>query len=96
MEKYEVIVVGIGAVGLAVCYHLAKRGVRVLGIEKFDIPNAKGSLHGFSRQTKISEFIDLPHFRRHPNFSRIILGSAFSGAGFNFSSVYGEIHRSNC
>jgi glycine/D-amino acid oxidase-like deaminating enzyme len=29
MEKYEVIVVGIGAVGLAVCYHLAKRGVRV-------------------------------------------------------------------
>ena len=54
MEKYEVIVVGIGAVGLAVCYHLAKRGVRVLGIEKFDIPNAKGSLHGFSRQTKIS------------------------------------------
>ena len=54
MGKYEVIVVGIGAVGSVVCYHLAKRGVRVLGIEKFDIPNAKGSLHGFSRQTKIS------------------------------------------
>ena len=57
MEKYEVIVVGIGAVDLAVCYHLAKCGVRVLGVEKFDIPNAKGSLHGFSRQTKISVYV---------------------------------------
>ena len=54
MEKYEVIVVGIGAVGSAVCYHLPKRGVRILGIEIFDMPNAKGSSHGFSRQTKIS------------------------------------------
>ena len=57
MKKYEVIVVGIGAVGLAVCYHLAKCGVRVLGVEKLDIPNAKGSLHGFSRQTKISVYV---------------------------------------
>ena len=57
MKKYEVIVVGIGAVGSAVCYHLSKRGVRVLGIEKFDRPNAKGSSHGFSRQTKISVYV---------------------------------------
>ena len=49
MEKYDVIVIGIGAVGSAVCYHLTKRGVRVLGIEKFDIPHAQGSSHGFSR-----------------------------------------------
>ena len=56
MEKYEVIVVGIGAVGSAVCYHLPKRGVRILGIEKFDMPNAKGRSHGFSRQTKISVY----------------------------------------
>ena len=57
MEKYEVIVVGIGAVGSAVCYHLSKRGVRVLGIEEFDGPNTKGSSHGFSRQIKISVYV---------------------------------------
>ena len=58
MKKYEVIVDGIGAVGSAVCYHLPKRRVRVLGIEKFDRPNAKGSSHGFSRQTKISVYVE--------------------------------------
>ena len=57
MEKYDVIVIGVGAVGSAVCYHLIKRGVRVLGIEKFDIPHAQGSSHGFSRQTKISVYV---------------------------------------
>lgn len=57
MKKYDVIVIGISAVGSEVCYHLIKRGVRVLGIEKIDIPYAQGSPHGSSRQTKISVYI---------------------------------------
>ena len=57
MKKYEVIVIGIGKVGSAARYHLSKRGVRVLGIEEFDVPNTKGSSHGFSRQIKISVYV---------------------------------------
>jgi sarcosine oxidase len=55
--SFDVIVVGVGAVGSAICYQLAKRGVRVLGIERFAIPHAQGGSHGFSRQTKIAPYI---------------------------------------
>jgi sarcosine oxidase len=56
-NSYDVIVVGVGAVGSATCYDLAKRGVRVLGIEQFSVPHAMGGSHGFSRQTKIAPYI---------------------------------------
>lgn len=46
---YEVIVAGIGAMGSAAAYHLARRGKRVLGLERFDIPHALGSSHGVNR-----------------------------------------------
>lgn len=35
--------------GSSVALHLARRGVRVLGLERFDIPNAMGSSHGMNR-----------------------------------------------
>ena len=38
METYDVIVVGVGGMGSAAVYHLARRGVRVLGLEQYDIP----------------------------------------------------------
>jgi len=44
-----VIVLGLGAMGSAAAYHLAARGVRVLGIEQFTSPHDKGSSHGSSR-----------------------------------------------
>jgi sarcosine oxidase len=53
---YDVIVVGVGGMGSAVCYHLARRGVRVLGIERFGIPNTLGSSHGFSRMIRMAYF----------------------------------------
>lgn len=61
MNSYDVIVVGVGAVGSATCYHLAKRGLRVLGLEQFAIPHALGGSHGFSRQTKIAPYIGGPY-----------------------------------
>jgi sarcosine oxidase len=61
MNSYDVIVVGVGAVGSATCYHLAKRGVRVLGLEQFAIPHAQGGSHGYSRQTKIAPYIGSPY-----------------------------------
>ncbi|TMC58500.1 MAG: N-methyltryptophan oxidase, partial [Chloroflexi bacterium] len=33
--SFDAIVVGLGAHGSAATYHLAKRGLRVLGIERF-------------------------------------------------------------
>jgi sarcosine oxidase len=56
-KSYDVIVVGVGAVGSATCYDLTKRGLRVLGLEQFSIPHNLGGSHGHSRQTKIAPYI---------------------------------------
>jgi sarcosine oxidase len=52
-HHYDCIVVGLGAMGSATCYHLAKRGAKVLGIERFDIPHGNGSSTGFSRMIRL-------------------------------------------
>jgi sarcosine oxidase len=46
---FDAIVLGLGAMGSAAAYHLASRGVRVLGIEQFTSPHEMGSSHGGSR-----------------------------------------------
>ena len=48
-SHYDVIVVGVGGMGSAATYHLAKRGLRVLGLEQFNIPHNFGSSHGITR-----------------------------------------------
>jgi len=47
--SYDVIVMGVGSMGASACYHLAKRGYRVLGLEQYDIPHELGSHAGQSR-----------------------------------------------
>jgi sarcosine oxidase len=47
--NFDVIVTGVGSMGSASCYWLAKRGYKVLGLEQFDIPNERGSHAGQSR-----------------------------------------------
>ena len=46
---YDVIVVGLGAMGSAAACHLARRGMRVLGLDRFSPPHAFGSSHGETR-----------------------------------------------
>ena len=46
---YDVIVVGLGAMGSATAYELARRGMHVLGLDRFTPPHALGSSHGESR-----------------------------------------------
>ena len=48
-KPFDVIVLGLGAMGSAAACHLASRGTRVLGIEQFTSPHDKGSSHGGSR-----------------------------------------------
>ena len=46
---HDVIVVGMGAMGSAAAYHLARSGRRVLGLDRFTPPHAFGSSHGQTR-----------------------------------------------
>lgn len=48
-EKFDFIVVGVGGMGSATCYHLSKRGHNVLGLESSNVPNSLGSSHGETR-----------------------------------------------
>ncbi len=64
---YDVIVVGVGGMGSAAAWQLARRGQRVLGLERFDIPNARGSSHGVSRIIRLPYYEDpsyVPLLRR--------------------------------
>lgn len=46
---YDVLVVGLGAMGSAALYHLAHRGCRVVGVDAFRPPHTLGSTHGRTR-----------------------------------------------
>ncbi|MDP8978090.1 MAG: N-methyl-L-tryptophan oxidase [Actinomycetota bacterium] len=56
--RYDVIVVGVGGMGSAAAYHLARRGRRVLGLERYDIPHAMGSSHGHTRIIRLAYYED--------------------------------------
>ncbi len=53
-SHFDVIVIGLGAVGAATAYQLAKKGSRVLGIDRFDPPHVHGSTHGDTRITRLA------------------------------------------
>lgn len=48
-KSYDVIVIGLGAMGSATACHLAARGARVLGLDRHAPPHSFGSSHGESR-----------------------------------------------
>ncbi len=61
MERYDVVVVGVGGMGSAALYHLARRGKRVLGLERFDLLHEQGSSHGLTRIIRLAYF-------EHPDY----------------------------
>lgn len=60
-QEFDCIVIGVGAMGSATLYNLAKRGRRVLGLEQFDIPHAEGSSHGVNRIIRLAYY-------EHPSY----------------------------
>jgi sarcosine oxidase len=67
MADHDVIVVGVGAMGSAALYHLARRGLRVLGLERFEPGHDRGSSHGRTRIIRLGYFEDpsyVPLLRR--------------------------------
>lgn len=55
VKSYDTVVVGVGGMGSAAVYHLAKRGVDVLGLERYDIPHMHGSSHGDTRIFRLTQ-----------------------------------------
>ncbi len=60
-ETYDTIVLGVGGFGGGTLYHLARRGVRVLGIERFSVAHDRGSSHGETRIIRKAYF-------EHPDY----------------------------
>lgn len=60
-KRYDAIVIGVGGMGSATVYQLARRGLRVLGLEQFNIPHDQGSSHGVNRIIRLAYF-------EHPDY----------------------------
>ena len=68
MSTYDVAVIGLGAMGGAAAWQLARRGVRVIGFDRYHPPpHALGSSHGESRAIREAYYEDpsyVPFVRR--------------------------------
>lgn len=51
-NEYDAIVLGLGAMGSAALYQLARKGKKVLGIDQYAPPHTLGSTHGDTRITR--------------------------------------------
>jgi sarcosine oxidase len=60
-EMFDVIVLGVGGMGAATCHELARRGLRVLGLDRFPLVHDRGSSHGESRIIRKAYF-------EHPDY----------------------------
>ena len=58
MTDHDVIVAGVGGMGSAAVYHLASRGLDVLGLERYDVPHGHGSSHGVTRIIRRPQYED--------------------------------------
>lgn len=65
-STYDVIVLGVGGFGSSALYQLARRGARVLGIERFGIAHDRGSSHGQTRIIRQAYF-------EHPDYVPLLL-----------------------
>jgi sarcosine oxidase len=94
-ERFDAIVVGVGGMGSAALFELARRGRRVLGLERFSVPHEFGSSHGVTRIIRLAYYEDsayVPLLRRayelwHELEGRVgerllyVTGSVDAGAG---------------
>jgi sarcosine oxidase len=49
VEEFDAIVVGLGGIGSAAAYWLARRGARILGLERFELGHERGASQDHSR-----------------------------------------------
>lgn len=65
MAGYDAIVLGVGGMGSATLCHLARRGLRVLGLERFDLVHEYGSSHGLTRIIRLA-------YWEHPSYVALL------------------------
>jgi sarcosine oxidase len=65
MPTYDAIVLGLGGMGSATLFHLARRGLRVLGLERFDLVHEYGSSHGLTRIIRLA-------YWEHPTYVALL------------------------
>ncbi|MFM9057792.1 MAG: N-methyl-L-tryptophan oxidase [Planctomycetaceae bacterium] len=61
MERFDVVVAGTGGMGAAAALHLARRGVSVLGLDRFPVAHDRGSSHGQTRLIRLAYY-------EHPDY----------------------------
>lgn len=66
MITYDHIIIGVGSMGSAACYYLARRGKSVLGLEQFTIPHELGSHAGETRIIRKAYF-------EHPDYIPLLI-----------------------
>src|SRR6516225_693537 len=62
---FDAIVLGLGGMGSAAAFHLARRGRRVLGLDQFPPAHARGSSHGHTRIIRTAYY-------EHPGYVPIV------------------------
>ena len=65
MPTYDAIVLGLGGMGSASLFHLARRGLRVLGLERYDLVHEYGSSHGLTRIIRLA-------YWEHPTYVALL------------------------
>lgn len=60
-ETYDVIVAGVGSMGSAACYYLARKRVKVLGLDRQNVPNTNSSYVGGTRVIRRA-------YQEHPDY----------------------------
>jgi sarcosine oxidase len=60
-QRFDVIVIGMGGMGTAALWQLARQGRQVLGLERFDLGHGMGSSHGLNRIIRLAYF-------EHPDY----------------------------
>jgi sarcosine oxidase len=67
-NRFDAIVIGLGGMGSAAAFHLARRGRRVLGLEQFELLHERGSSHGLTRIIRLA-------YHEHPSYVPLLLRS---------------------
>jgi len=65
MANFDVVVVGLGIMGSAALHALARRGRRVIGIERFEPGHDRGSSHGLTRIIRLGYY-------EHPSYVPLV------------------------
>jgi sarcosine oxidase len=90
-ERFDAIVVGVGGMGSAALFELARCGRRVLGLERFSVPHEFGSSHGLTRIIRLAYYEDpayVPLLRRAYELWREL-----EGAGSRTPPVHHRLGR---